>query len=417
MKVLFLNAYFIPEQTAFTHLEHDLIEGILNDDDDNEIYVLTPIPTRGITRIIRKKYCKVYEDEMYEGKVHVKRFWAPQEGANFILRISRYLICNFQAYRYRKKYMDIDVILAPSTPPTQGILASKIAKYIQKRSNKYVSVVYNLQDIFPDSLVNAGKTSKGSFVWKIGRMIESYTYKHSDKIITINESCRKNIETKGVEHEKIAVISNWIDLKLITPVSRSNNSLIKELGIPEDKFLVVYAGNFGVAQGAEIILDVANSLKNYKDILFVVFGGGSLYSKVKSVIQTKKISNIMAFDLQPQDRISEVYSLGDVALIICKKGTGKAGMPSKTWNIMACNTPIIASFDLDSELGKCIENSGSGKCVEPEDVNALQETIVEVYKRRNRNKIVNTRVYVERVAAKEECVENYIQILKKCCMR
>lgn len=79
-----------------------------------------------------------------------------------------------------------------------------------------------------------------------------------------------------------------------------------------------------------------------------------------------------------QDRISDVYSLGNVALITCKAGTGKVGMPSKVWSIMACNTPIIASFD--SDLAEVINDSGAGNCVEPENINDLKEAIVTQFK-------------------------------------
>ena len=78
---------------------------------------------------------------------------------------------------------------------------------------------------------------------------------------------KKNIMDKGVPEEKIEVISNWIDTEKVQPVSKENNRLYDEFGISRDKFLVVYAGNFGAAQGADVVLEAAGLLENEKDII------------------------------------------------------------------------------------------------------------------------------------------------------
>lgn len=60
-----------------------------------------------------------------------------------------------------------------------------------------IPFVYCLQDIFPDSLAGTGLAKKGGLLWKIGRVIEDFTYKHADKIIVISEDFKKNIMAKG----------------------------------------------------------------------------------------------------------------------------------------------------------------------------------------------------------------------------
>lgn len=87
---------------------------------------------------------------------------------------------------------------------------------------------------------------------------------------------------------------------------------------------MVYAGNFGAAQGADIILKVAKQLKKYDDIQFVIFGGGAEFMAAKKIVADQELSNVIIHNLLPSDRVSEVYSLGDIALITCKKGVGKA---------------------------------------------------------------------------------------------
>ncbi len=408
MNLLFLDAYFEPETTAYSHLERDLLRGLA--DENNRIQIICPTPTRGISEQVRKDYKSRKHEKFDKGKVTVRRFWAPQEGKIPIIRAFRYFWCNLRSYHIASKSKNVDLIFSNSTPPTQGMLSAMVAKKLSKNHKRKIPFVYNLQDVFPDSLVNTGLTRKGSFLWKIGRRIENYTYKNADKIIVISEGFKRNIISKGVPENKIEVVSNWIDLDSVYPISRDENKLMDEFLIDSRKFLIVYAGNFGAAQGADIILEAAEKLKNEADIQFLIFGGGMYFEDAKK--EAEKLDNVFIHELLPEDRVSEVYSLGDVALITCKPGTGNAGMPSKTWSIMACNTSIIASFDMDSDLGELLTNLGAGKCVEPGNVNALVDGIKGEYfawktgdKRRN-----NLRKYVFENASREQCIKKYLGI-------
>ena len=113
MKVLFLDAYFKPEIIAFTHLENDIIDALINR--GHEINILCPTPTRGIDKETREKYSKIKRESLFDGKVNVERFWAPQENKNPLTRAFRYFWCNFRQYQIGKKYKDTDVIFS-ATP-------------------------------------------------------------------------------------------------------------------------------------------------------------------------------------------------------------------------------------------------------------------------------------------------------------
>ena len=401
MKILFLNAYFKPEIIAFTHLEEDLIDGLLKA--NNELFVICPTPSRGISKEMVNEYKSKKKETLYDGRVSVRRFWAPREGKNPLIRAFRYFWCNFRERRIAAKYKDIDLIFAVSTPPTQGLLAGKLAKRLG------CPFVYSLQDVFPDSLVTTGLSKEGSLLFKTGRKIENKTYAHASKIVVISESIKQNLLNKEVPEEKIAVIPNWIDTKAVRPVPRENNRLYEELGIVRDKFTVLYAGNMGAAQGAGVILDAAERLCDNADIQFVIFGGGAEFEAAKA--RAEALPNVFIHPLLPQERVPEVYSLGDLALITCKRGTGSAGMPSKTWTIMACGTPILAAFDTDSELANILAQANAGECVEPENAEALAKAILAFAKRPKEDQPNGGRAYVEKYASKELCVGKYVDIL------
>lgn len=413
MKLLFLDAYFEPELIAFTHLERDLLEGLVAA--GHEVEILCPTPTRGVSRETIDAYRDRKEELLFDGHVRVRRFRAPQEGRAALLRALRYFWCNVQSYRLAVKAEGVDVLFSNSTPPTQGMLAALVARRLSGRYQRAVPFVFSLQDVFPDSLVNAGLTKKGSLIWKTGRRVEDFTYRHAEKIIVISEGFRRNITAKGVPAEKIELISNWVDLDAVQPVERADNPLFDELGLDRTKFTVVYAGNLGEAQGPDVIVDAARLLQAEKDIQLVVFGGGSRFEDVK--LRAADLPNLLVTPLLPPERVSEVYSMGDAALITCRPGTGGAGLPSKTWSILACGTKIIASFDTDSDLADVISHAKAGTCVIPGDAEALAAAIRQAYtdRRPGQKKDAALREYAMKTAARDGCVEQYISVFQNVC--
>lgn len=409
MKILEMPPYYLPEQISSTHLTSDLTEVFVKHGYTIENYV--PTPSRGISEETRKKYYNIRYEEIYDGKVKIFRFPMWKEGRNPVCRAIRYILTNLIQGIKGCMAKDIDIVKGGSTPPIQGLLCGAVASIQSIKRKKKVPFIYILQDVFPDSLVTTGLTTKGSLLWKIGRVIENIIYKKADKIITISNSMKQNILDKGVDHNKVVVISNWINTDEVVPIDKKSNSLFEEFGIDREKFIVCYAGNLGNAQGTKVILEAAKILSSEKNIQFVIFGNGNDYNSIKDEIEKDELSNIRLYPVLSQDRVSEVYSLGDVNLITCKKGVGGSGLPSKLWSIMACNGRIIASFDRNSELADIIRKAGAGECVEPENPVKLSEMIMNEYNNRHLG-VNNSRQYVIINASKEVCTKKYIDVIE-----
>lgn len=401
MKLIYLVQYFPPEKASGLQMVEDLIEGFANK--GWEVDVFTPLPTRGVTAEERKKYKKKRVEKIYNDKVTIHRMRLYREGTSVIGRAVRYVLFSIECL-WKCMTVPADFIFTGSGPPTQGVIVGLAKKLTNKK------VIYNLQDIFPDSLVTSGICNKDSTLMKMGYKMEKFIYKNVDHIITVSEDMKNNIVRKGTPVDKISVILNWIDINKVRSVEINNNKLYKEFELSKDRFHIVYAGNLGKVQGVEVILEAAEQLLYNKQIHFVIFGNGSEENKLKSIAEKKKLDNVSIFPLQSSDRISEVYSLGDICIISCKAGTGKSGMPSKTWTIMAAERGIIASFDENSELSRTIKDADCGICVKADDYNRLAEAIIYAYN--NRHKVEkwgnNARQYVEDNASKDVAVDKYI---------
>ena len=407
MRILFLDAYFEPEQIAFTHLEKDLLEGLIQA--GHEVEIVCPTPARGVSAEVAKKYKKIKSETLYEGYVHVTRFSAPQEGKNPIVRALRYFWCNLRSYQIGKKIENIDVVFANSTPPTQGLLAGKLSRRLG------CPFVYSLQDIFPDSLVNAKMTKKGSLIWKIGRKIEDYTYHSADRIIVISEGFKRNIMEKGVPEEKIVVIPNWVDTESVYPVDRKDNILFDRYNLDRDKFYICYSGNIGHSQNLELLLEAAKQIKTeLPDVSFVLIGEGAAKGELEKEVAEEQLDNIIILPFQPYEDIAHVFSLGDVGLIISKPGIGGSSVPSKTWSIMAAERPVLTSFDEDSEVNAIVKQLNCGICSNAGELNTFCTVICTLYENRTFAKEMGKsgRNYVCRELNKGHCTRKYIDVIE-----
>lgn len=408
MRILLLPPYFTPEKMASTHLDHDRYNAFATEGWD--MYLYTPMPTRGINDEDCLKYKKIRKERLYKDRMHVYRFSMFKENRGVVLRAIRYVLCFMKQLWFGLRTKDVDVVYLVSTPPIQGLIGALLKK-IRK-----VPFVYNLQDIFPDSMVGAGMTRENSLLWKIGRKIENFTYRHADKIIVISEDFRQNLLKKGVPSSKIEVVYNWVDSDAVHPVNEQDNILFEELGVSRaGKFRVVYAGNFGLAQNIDVIIDTAEMLQQYSDIQFLLFGQGETYDSYKEEVAEKRLNNIVFHPLQSVDKVKYVYSIGNLGVVSCKPGIGKGAFPSKTWSILAAGVPVIANYDEDTDLQCVLTNNKLGMFSQSGNSNQMAEAILQMYKDPQlcREYGRNAREYVLKNVSREVSVKEYVRIIKE----
>ncbi len=409
MKILYLPAYFEPELAASGYLAANRSEAFAVAGFDMLVY--TPVPTRGVSEEVRKIYEERKEEHLYDGRMKVLRFPLIREGKNPIQRALRYFIAAFKQYwwaSHAQEAKQCDVIFVASTPPIQGAMAALVKK------RTHIPFIYNLQDIFPDSLVGTGIARKGRLLWRIGRVIEDFTYRNADKIIVISEDFKKNIMAKGVPEEKIEVIYNWVDEQAVKEVNRDDNVLFDRYGLDRNKFYVTYCGNIGLTQNMDMLLEVAKELESEKAIHFVLVGNGAYKDELEKEITIRNIKNVTLLPFQPYEEISHVFSLGDVGLVISKPGVGENSVPSKTWSIMSASRPVLASFD-ENELKEIIEKYHCGYFTAAGNKESFKKAILSLYgdKEQCRQLGMNGRKFVMDNLTREIGTSKYVRVVQE----
>ena len=397
MKILIPFSYYHPEQCAGLFVIDDMTAEAARQEIESVITV--PTPTRNVA-----SGAKWDRDEtLCYGKVLVHRFRMYGEGKNPVLRALRYLLCEIVQLHYMlwKKY---DVAFIDSTPPIQG-LKLPIVRLLRKKP-----VVYNAQDLFPETLSGTGLAKQGGLLWKIGMWVSNVTFRNSDKIIAISNDIKRSMVARGVPAEKIEVVYNWVDEKAVQPVAKEDNPLFEEFGLDRSKFTIVYAGNLGNAQNIGIVLDGAKELS---EVQFAVFGSGGLENDVRKRISDEGLTNVHLNPLQPVERVKYVYSLGDACIVSCKEGLGGSAMPSKSWSIMSCGRPVVASFD-EGELKEILENNNCGVFSHAGNVKEFVAAIRQMATNREECEEMgkNARQFILNNLTKEVGAKKYVDIIK-----
>ena len=406
MSILVFEAYYEPENIASTYIAEGIRRGFIEAGYRVKLYV--PTPSRGLSAEQIAQYSKKRYETKYDGKMEIYRYPMYAEKTGTMQRMLRYLCCNIIQLYFGIKSKNVEAIFAASTPPTHGITIAILKKL------KKIPVVYSLQDVFPDSLVQTGLASEKSILFKIGTKLEQFSYKNIDHIVVPSKSIKENLLKKFVPEEKITVIRNWVNEQDVYPISREQNQLFDEFGLSKEAFYIVYAGNMGPAQDIETILDAAVKIQDNTNICFVLFGRGTQYEEHKQMAQKKRLKNMIFLPLQPYARVSEVYSLGDACIVSCKAGMGKTALPSKTWSIMAAERPVLANFDRSSDLEEILRETSSGLLNDSGKSEDLVNNILNLYK--NREECIRMgkrgRKYVMKCLNKEHGVSQYVSCLK-----
>lgn len=408
MKILQLTSYFYPEKAASSYLRDNRDEAFLKE--GFQIVVYTPVPTRGVSKEEREHYKRHRLESKANGQMKVHRFSLYGEGKNPILRAFRYFLsCIIQLFKgvFAKDARSCNLMFITSTPPIQGAMAA-----IVKKTRK-IPLVYNLQDIFPDSLAGTGLAKKGGLLWKVGRVIENFTYRNADKIIVISQDFKKNIMAKGVPEDKIVLVYNWVDQNAVVDIPRSENKLFAKYNLDPSKFYVTYNGNIGLTQNMDMLMDVAKALEAHEDIQFVLVGNGAYLEQVQQIVKDCNIANVHLLPFQPYEDISHVFSLGDVSLVISKLGVGANSVPSKTWSIMSASRPVLANFD-ENELKAIIEDNHCGIFTKAGDKVAFTDAILKLYNDKELCKDMgkNGRKFVMANLTKEVGTQKYVDVIR-----
>ena len=258
----------------------------------------------------------------------------------------------------------LDGVLALSPPLTLGVTGWAVAR------RRNAPFVLNIQDVFPDVAVELGVITNPRLV-AAAQSLERWCYARADAVTVLSDDLRDNVARKTANPARVKVIPNFVDTETIVPADRENGYR-REFGLT-GKTVVMYAGNVGLSQSLDLVVQAAGALEHEEHLVFVVNGAGSGREELE--VAARGLRNVVFVDPQPAERLPEVLAAADVHLVPLKRGLARSSVPSKTYSILAAARPLIASVDVGSEVARVVERSGAGAAVPPEDPEAFTKAV------------------------------------------
>ena len=265
------------------------------------------------------------------------------------------------------------------------IQSNNVAQFAVKAVRKKLPnaiVTFNVQDIFPYNLAFCGSLKRNSYIFKMLAKIQRYGYKHSDHIITISEDMKDLLVIDGTPGEKIEVVYNW---SYQDELYENLDSAPVSHMFDKNHFNVVYAGNIGVMQNVDILIEAAKLMKDDKSVWFHIIGNGVYKEKLEARVKEYGISNISFWPMQPPEIAPLIYSAADVNVIPLVKDVYKTALPSKTATCLACQKPIIFAIGKDSKFGQKVMREANCPVTEANNPEELVGAIQKIQKGENRN--------------------------------
>lgn len=298
----------------------------------------------------------------------------------------------------------VDIIIASSPPLTAGLTAIILSFF------KKCPFIFEIRDLWPDSAIQSG-VLKNKFLIKFSYWIENISYKKSYKIVVLTPAFREYLIGKRIPDEKIVFIPNAADLDLFKPDDKYN--WVRETYGLDNKFVVLYTGAHGIANGLNQVLDAAVLLRDYKDIIFMFVGDGMEKKSLKERAEKLSLKNIIFVDTQPKERIVDFINVSDVCTAVLRKlEVFKTVYPNKIFDYMACGKPII--IGIDGVAREIIEKAQCGIFAEPENSIQIRNAVLVFYNNKDLGKIYgeNGRKFVEENFDRSKMAKKYEELIE-----
>jgi glycosyltransferase involved in cell wall biosynthesis len=235
-----------------------------------------------------------------------------------------------------------------------------------KKSSKCPSYLI-LRDIFPEWALDLGILRKGLF-YHFFKLVAKYQYSVADIIGVQTASNLKYFENWSKKpNRKLEVLNNWL-----SPTSIQDLSISIAGSKLEGRKIFVYVGNMGIAQGMDILIELAESLKTRMDIGFLFVGRGTEVENLKQSVSDKQLDNTLFYDEIDSKEMPSLLALCHVGLVALDPRHKSHNIPGKFLTYIQAGLPVLGRINAETDLAKLIENENVGRVYVGGDISSFK---------------------------------------------
>lgn len=368
MHILFLTDNFPPEVNApasrtFEHAREWVKTG-------HQVTVITCAPNFPKGRVFDGYRNRMWQTEHMDG-IRVIRVWSyitANEG--FIRRILDYVSFMLSATLAAPFVSKVDVVVGTSPQ-----FFTACAAYLVSRM-KRIPFVFELRDLWPESIKAVG-AMRDSFAIRMLERIEKFLYRKANAVVSVTHSFKRKLIERGIDGEKIHVVTNGVDLSRFAPIPR-DAELARKLGV-EGCFVGGYIGTHGLAHGLETLLDTAEMFLKQRrtDFRILFLGDGARKAALKMDAERRGLTNVVFVDSVAKAEVVRYWSLLDVSIIHLRDtDLFSTVIPSKMFESMGMGIPIL--HGVPGESARIVERDGVGLVFHSGDQQALYDAMIKM---------------------------------------
>jgi len=358
MRILFLTQWFQPEN-FFKGLPFARALAVRGHD----VEVLTGFPNYPGGKLYPGYRVRFYQRETIDGILVHRVPLYPSHDHSGLRRILNYISFSLSAF-----LLGPWLVKKPDVVYVYNLVTLGPAAFLL-RLLFGAKVLIDVQDLWPESVANSRMLSNGVLLSMLGGIC-SWVYRRADHLTVLSPGFRKELIDRGVKPEKVEVIYNWCDEDSVGTGTHLSDDLRFE-----DRFVVLFAGAMGFAQGLDTVLDCAGLCEQtLPDVHFVLIGGGPDRPRLEKRAQEMQLKNVTFLPPRPITAMGEVYARADGLLVHLKDDPlFRITIPSKTQAYLFIGKPVIMAMHGDA--ADLVHEAGAGVTCEPGDPEDMMNAI------------------------------------------
>ncbi len=330
MKILLVTDSYPPEIRSASHLMLELAEELTQR--GHEVTVITTWPEYNLD--LREAPKKFDELEVQDSITVIRVKTLPHHNVNYIIRALAQLVMPIQfLVKLRKYKIHPDSVIVYSPPLPLAFVGS----WLRRRG---VRNLLNVQDLFPQNAIDLG-ILKNKLQIQFFRLLERLAYRTADIVTVHSEGNRKMLLAQNPSIEpKLQILHNWVDIGHHTK-NEPKIDYKKEWGITQ-KYVAIFAGVMGPSQYLELVLGVADRMRDQPDLLFLLVGDGKEKGRLMQLTKDKNLANVRFEGFISRDAYPDLLKASSIGLVCLSPENQTPVVPGKIMGHMAAGLPIVA---------------------------------------------------------------------------
>jgi len=361
MRILIVGLHYAPEVTGNAPYTSSLARGLSKRGHD--VRVITGYPHYPDWKVFDgfdRRSMSTVEDGVC---VERRRQYVPASPSPIMRLLSE---CSYGFRLLLARWGKPDVVLAVSPALFGSVFAVLKMGVLRLPGGVWV------QDLYSLGVTETGQG--GATLGRVMKAIEGATLRSVRGVSVIHDRFRMQAITGlSVPESRVRVIRNWSHIGAVGPFDR--DAVRERMGWRPDEVIALHAGNMGVKQGLENVVEAARVADDTNaNVRFVLLGNGNQRSKL--LAQAEGVQHIQFLDPLADGEFLEVLGSADVLVVNELAGVSEMSVPSKLTTYFSTGLPVVAATNIGGATASEIEASGGGIRVDAGDPRALVDAIL-----------------------------------------